>query len=330
MSHQRLTRIFALGLLFVAPVRAQQEVCPHRSIPVNVLTQDGKIVTGLDAANFRGSYRHKPVRILSATTDAQPRRILVLLDSSGSMMEARDDWTVVLNVGDALVTHMPPQAQIGLAAFALKIDRSVELTSNRQELKQELTELRRGRKLFPKGQRKTALWDAIQSSLATFGAPQEGDVIYVISDGEDNSSKTDPSTLERTLSWTGVRLFALELYDAEVADIDDISVEGASARHFVDLVTTTGGVAVGLPRDQQAYGYALADKSGKPTLLGKNLALQLQEITAFERLEIELPEPVDKPRDWDLKVTNLGEFKARNLTVVYPRKLTPCPATAGK
>lgn len=328
MSHQRLTGVFALGLLFVAPMRAQQDVCLHRSIPVNVLTQDGKIVTGLDAASFRGSYRHKPVRILSTTRDEQPRRILMLLDSSGSMTEHRDDWTVVLNIADAVVTHMPPQTPIGLAAFAVKIDRSVELTSNRQKLEQELTELRRGSKLFPKGPRKTALWDAIQSGLAMLGAPQEGDVIYVISDGEDNSSKTNPPVLERTLLSAGVRLFALELYDAEFAD--EIMEGSTGPQHLVDFVTTTGGLPLILPRNQQAYGYALADKSGKPTLLGRSLALQLQQITAFERLEIELPEPIDKPRDWDLKVTNLGEFKARNLTVVYPRKLLPCPASAGK
>jgi von Willebrand factor type A domain len=322
--------LFASAGLCAAPLRAQQDPCMQRSLPVYVLTSDGGAVTGLGPTNFEGSYRQKPVHIVSAAIDGQPRRVLLLLDSSGSMFSSpRDDWNLALHVAGILLTQFPPQTPIGVAVFADRMDRAVGLTTDRQQVEQELAELRAGRKLFPAGPRSTALWDAIRGGLAMFGTPQQGDVIYVITDGQDDSSRTEPTALERMLLSAGVRVFALELFDAGFP-----RGKSHGTQDFIEFVTTTGGFALSPTRAQNVGSggdsYALTGKSGQPTRLRMSLALQLQQIMAFERLDIELPEPLDKPHEWDLKVTNLGELKTRSVSVIYPRKLLPCSATAAK
>lgn len=327
MSPQCLSLLLGLAVLCDAPLCAQQDACMQRSISVNVLTIDGKMVTGLDAANFQASYRHKPVRIVSATMDTQPRRIVVIIDASGSMLGPTADWNLALNVADELLAHIPRENSIALVVFSSQIERTIELTTDRKKLIDELAVLRSARKVMQKDKnRRTALWDAIHESVTLFGSPREDDVIYVISDGEDNSSHIRREELGRFLLSSGVRLFALELADPEfVSD----GLTGAVS-DFQDLVRDTGGFGVLLERKTEPTypSYALADSRGKPTRLALELRLQFRQIVAVYRLGVELPESVDKPREWELKVTSLGKFKARNLRVFYPRKLVPCRVTA--
>lgn len=49
-------------------------------------------------------------------------------------------------------------------------------------------------------------------------------------------------------------------------------------------------------------------------------------MTTFYRLEIELPQEVDKPREWRLELVPREGFKVKDLRVVYQRKLLPCEA----
>lgn len=82
-------RRWACVLLFVMlvglPLHAQTAQPERRTIAVSVLDKGGKAVHGLTAENFRGEFRGQAVRILSATEDSSPRRIAIVVDTSGSM-----------------------------------------------------------------------------------------------------------------------------------------------------------------------------------------------------------------------------------------------------
>src|SRR2546428_12528825 len=77
-----LPGIVAAGLLLEA--LAQETPCLRRTVMASV-TLAGQPVASVPTSSFKGEFRGKPVRILSATRDLGPRRIVVLLDASASM-----------------------------------------------------------------------------------------------------------------------------------------------------------------------------------------------------------------------------------------------------
>ena len=63
---------------------------PSRSILVNVLDRDGNAIRDLTKDSFHVKINKQPVVVLGADYDLAPRRIVVLLDMSGSMGGRRD------------------------------------------------------------------------------------------------------------------------------------------------------------------------------------------------------------------------------------------------
>lgn len=318
-----------LGCLCVAPVYAQQEACQHRTIPVSVARNDDFPVPPLSKTNFEGTYRKNPVRITSAAASYEPPRVVLLIDVSGSMRASRSEsnWNFMVDIAEDLLSRMPLAAEVGLGFFSDELKPVASPTTDRQALKYELEDLRSRTRPFGR----TALLAAVLDSLKMFDAPHLGDIIYVITDGEDNKSKVTINQVAQTLNETGVRLFAflfqgLGLYASR-------GPVGASGPIDVLRVTvSTGGSAIGFSTfykdaylagspDQDA---ALVDKSGKPTRLGLGLRAQYRQMLSFYRVDIDLPETVDKPREWKLDLVGLDKFQLDNVVLNYPHLLVPC------
>lgn len=319
--------ILALGAFSSLSLRAQENDCARRWVPVNVVSHDGKILTGLQPSSFQGFFRGMPVKILSASWDEQPRRVLILLDSSGSMTKPETVRGLALNVADQVATQMPQTTQVGLAVFSKKINQTVNFSTDRQAFHKELMEMAADTNPSPKGQGVTALRDAIFGSLSLFGRSQEGDVLYVISDGGENASHIPSGRLKQAILDTRIRVFAMLAVDP---DPRGTTMEETTGREELeDLVDSTGGFSVGFDRKSGKSYFPAADlfsdKSGKPTQLALDLSQQFRRIVGFYRLQVELPEPVDKPRQWDLKLADPKQLKSA--VPVYPRTLTPCSAS---
>ena len=85
-------------------IQAQQDHCLNRTIAVNVLSEDVHVVEGLSAKNFRGKVHGHPVEIVSVNRDSGPRRIVIVLDASGSM---RDFWRSETSAAEGLLEIHP-------------------------------------------------------------------------------------------------------------------------------------------------------------------------------------------------------------------------------
>jgi hypothetical protein len=72
-------------------VFAQDDACLHRKIPVTVIDRSSAPVGGMAVSDFRGDLRGKRVQILSLQSDMQSRRVVILLDVSGSMLQTELD-----------------------------------------------------------------------------------------------------------------------------------------------------------------------------------------------------------------------------------------------
>jgi hypothetical protein len=95
-----------LAMLLWLPAHAQSVSQPERrTIAVSALDKDGKTVTGLTAADFRGDFRGQPVKILSAELDTNPRRIALVVDMSASLRESKP-WTCLWSAADDFVTTL--------------------------------------------------------------------------------------------------------------------------------------------------------------------------------------------------------------------------------
>src|SRR5579862_8463472 len=60
--------------------------CESRTIAVNVLDHEGNIVTDVKPTEFRAEFRGRPLEILSSSKSSAPRRVVVLVDLSGSLI----------------------------------------------------------------------------------------------------------------------------------------------------------------------------------------------------------------------------------------------------
>ena len=89
-------RAFAIVLLFSPILQAQLNPdCLKRTLVVNVRDRTGKLVEGLNSSSFRASLQGQQVRISSAIVRNGPRRIVLLVDASGSVNKENHEWDTV-------------------------------------------------------------------------------------------------------------------------------------------------------------------------------------------------------------------------------------------
>jgi hypothetical protein len=296
-------------------VLAQEDACLHRTLAVNVLDDNDALIAGLAAGDFKASLGKQPITIVSAKPNAVPPRVVIVLDASRSMIENKLDWDYDLRAARTMLRDLPKDASVGLALFSAKIELNIPPTQDRQKLVAELNRLATGERAFPKGSRRTALWDALNAVASDFDPPRVGDSIYVITDAGDNVSVIHAGALKKTLLEKGIRLFALSLQMEFSGPPTDSSPGG---RDLKDLINSTGGAGVSVNDDP------LVPTSGTahdPIQLGILLAAQIRQVFAYYEVEVELLTQFDKPRDWKLEAALANKRHAR---VIYPGVLLPC------
>jgi VWA domain containing CoxE-like protein len=298
--------LVATLLWLVAPAavfgNAQQDACRQRSIQLRVIDRMSQIVTDLDPSHFAASCHGKPVRIVSITPNRAPRRVFVLLDASGSM-EPVHKFT--FDVAEELLNDLPAGTQVAAVAFATKAAGNWTFSTDRDALREQLEALRNERHLEKELKGYTALLSTMEQSLSAFGEPQDGDSLYVISDGEDNASTVSWQKFDAMAIQHRIRVFAMRV---EWFGGRGPTPEGLE-NHLQDIVASTGGASVVARVDrgkcwQQSCNEPLRDSTGKPTRRESELDLQARVMMSGSKMQIELPERAGKKRDWDLRFSD--------------------------
>lgn len=307
---------------------AQDPSCLHRQVPVNLVDHWGYPQREIETATLRGDFRGKPVDILKVTKDARPRRIIILLDTSGSMLETENrKWTLALQVAGDAAAFLPPDSEVALDTFAEKIEETVDFAKGRNAVAEKIIALKAGIKTAHSNLRTTGLWDSLLGALDRFGRSQPGDVVYLISDGADNTSKTKPQAVEAAYVRGGVRLFSFILITESTLGLTNPDEVGGAST-LQEITRSTGGNIIFLPSGGKLMlrNFSLDDKS--KAALAYVLGGIYRQMKEFYWLEITLPQQVDKPRDWMLKLANLPDTKRKDLQLRYPPKLFPCSQPA--
>jgi hypothetical protein len=290
-----------LGCLCVLPVFAQQDACQQRTIPVSVETKDGTPAPELSSADLEGTYQHKAVHIKLVAFEPTLPRIILLLDTSGSMQGTQND---ALDIAEELLSKIPPATEVGLAFFAKDLQPVALPTSDHQKVMIQLEGLRKSPISYKGG---TALWASILDSLKMLGSPRVGDAIYLISDGGNNSGKLTEDQVAATLIRSGVRLFGLT--SPSTPRVQVLLMEADSWVYMQQMIENTGGTNVFL------YNRLT---------IKHDLDEQRRQLIGFSQVDIDLAENVDKPREWKLAMSGLLKSQRDNLVLKYPHVLVPC------
>jgi hypothetical protein len=314
--------VLALCFLLVARAFAQESSCLHRTLPLSVEDAKGLAIQGLAPADFQAKLRDAPVRILSIVPDDRPRRIVILLDASGSMAAK---WGRVLVPASALAETSLPNTELALLIFGTEIYEQIGFSEGHRSVALRLRQLGKGSKDAKKLVRgKTALYDSLLAGLQLLRTPTSADILYLISDrGGDNASHAHFNEVARRLTSSGVRLFVSLVVDGS-GYRTRTPEEARGPTDMNDLVRRTGGEIID--------PFGIGGYIGMGGYIDAKMMEQISEaLNTFHYnmlhanlVEVELPGPLGRNRSWELKPSAENKKRWKDVRIVYPEELEPC------
>ena len=284
--------------LFATRLCAQTASCFQRSVSVNILMQGTK-TQELMASELAAKLGKDQVKILSVLPGEPPHRVIVLLDSSGSVLSSPFAWQAYLAMARNLLTNLPEGTPATLVVFADLIDMKIPVTDDRAKLESQFKTLETGWGYFRKP-RASAIWDAMKATSDMFGEPREGDVLYVLSDGGDNASYIKFKDVETNFRSKPIKLQLISIR------VEAPSHAGAEAlQKLKNLAMETGG--------------ATTEISGK-----SKLQSIFQAVPRFYRMEIEVPARLKNTEKSTVTVTGAT---IEGTDVKYSGRLASCSGT---
>ncbi len=239
-SPEKSIALLSLVLFAVQPTIGQGDPnCEQRTVIATVADARGVVQADLTSDNFKVIYKGGVTKLLHATYSKGPRRIVLLLDVSGSMSGFASGkskkWQVAREAASELIAALPPGSKASLMTFSEKADIKSALSPDLRPIQDWLnSEAAQHPESF---HGRTALYAAVQSALAQLEPTEPGDAIYVITDGGENASRVSESKLECALGSSGVRVFAL-IVPEEFGSFED---ERGGWVELLDLSKHSGG-----------------------------------------------------------------------------------------
>jgi len=275
----------------------------ERTVIVTARGDSGKALSyTLQAADLRGKINDKPMQILAATKPANPRRVVLVLDASGSMA---GKWLRLVEFGAEIVHESPSSTEFALVIFADKELRRVEFGKTGPEM---ITEIMSFKNVNPSG--KTPLRDAIWEAVSMFQPNREGDTIVVVSDGGDNQSKVSPRRLREAMWSRGIRVMF-----AQVVDHFATQPEHIDNRDAASLSQSSGG-----------FLFPIED----PRVLPNTAQEIASRIESYLALRVALPTALEKEASIHLEAVDSSGRKRKNVELGFPEKLLPCASLTSR
>jgi VWFA-related protein len=178
--------VAALALLLPAPVAAQRQVFSARTLAVRVdvlVTDRGRPVAGLQAADFELRDNGVPQRVEVIDADQVPIQAILALDTSASIQGSRQP--ALISSGEALLDGLKPVDRAGLVTFSHSIISKIPPTTDLDAIRAAL------RDLTPDG--RTSIMDGVYVALTSTLDQSLRSLIVVCTDGGDTTSWLQPS-----------------------------------------------------------------------------------------------------------------------------------------
>lgn len=292
---------FVLAALLEAGSLAAQLSCPA-TVPVIAFSNRTETLTVND---FRATTKGYEISIRAVDLPPSARRILFVLDRSGSMTSSK--LLADQAVGEALFA-VPVDDTVAFLVFAGEYSKQTDFM-NLESLKERLPGILSWK---PDNRSKgpdTPLWDNIGRALQMLTPHRPGDVIIVISDGNNNLGRLSHEQVQDELGKAGVPVLAVIKSDPYA-----VTPQEKAGPIFLDALAraTGGGVS------------QLQGQLNRPD----QMILQLEH---QYNLELEVTptrgsmKPAQKIQKWQLRLKS-PEIR-RSISLSYPSSLYPCAAT---
>lgn len=323
--------------IFVAPSKAQTDPCSHWSALVSAANRDWIAIDGLQPADFTAESHGKPVQIVSVTPGDQPRRVVILLDSSGSVANDASPqgspgaWKLSLSLALNIATSKLDHTELALIVFNEKVREELDFSAGQPKIAARLRQIANDpnyENANVKG--RTALRDAAAGAIKLLGPATQSGVIYAITDGGDNASKSTEKELREKLTQGGTRFFAAMVITPlgiqnQYRSRTPEELEGFDA--LPRFAADTAGAA---------FGPVMADSSGSVTVfdsdpssratVGDLLANFYRTIAHGYRVELELPRRPAKWSTWKLEPSKSLRSRFKDIRLGFTREIPPCEA----
>ena len=315
-------------VLCIHPVEAQEQPCTTRKLPVSFRDPQNLPLQNFSVSDLEAKVHGKPVKIVSLEADPRPHRLVLILDSSGSMGSVEDE-PPLWNLGMSLARHLfevnGPRAQFAMLVFNDQVTDEIDFSQGNSVVGEKLRQIAENRdfvKTHIKG--KTALRDAILQAISMLDHPTSADAVYVLTDGGDNASHNSVEGLNRRLAVSSVRVFAV-LLNRNHPYRNRIPEEEIGPQDLAEIAHKSGGEIL-TAAEWRGKQVALSANADAKVKSAEMLSRLYETIFQDRLLEVELPFPLKTNEHWDLKLSDAARHKWKNVQIIYPDTLTGCNA----
>lgn len=316
MKKQLLFTSILLGCGFLSQAQPAPKQ-PASLLLVNVLDRNGNALRDLTKDNFRVKVNGRPTALLAAYYGLAPRRIVVLLDMSGSMTGVKDDnkWRIAREAVDVLLAETRVDVPVALLTFSSEVRNRFDFSQGRPSvaafLKQGPSQQSDNKPM------KTALFDAVLAAAKLLEPARPGDTIYAITDGGDNSSHISETDTKKRLVESQIRLFVFLLAEPILTE-----EERSGAESLIKLARDTGGFVFGVASrpgaaSTPAYDY---NEQTRENIRLCTQALNIQ-VNGFYTLQLVVPVQPGKGGKVSLEIVDGSGKVRKDVALTYPRAL---------
>jgi len=297
-----------LGLIFALLGSCSAQECSSIVFPLNVFTKNGLAVQGVVPDRLLVQVHDEPAKINRFSLDTSPRRVVLLLDTSGSMAGIKhNEWEFAVNLALFAINTIPSDASISVGSIGEKSQFGDFGDHAQAEARvRALTEKSFGGH--------TPLFDSIHQALGKLSTPHFGDVVYLVTDGGNNASKLDEQAILSELARHDTRVFALLL----TRIVTYTREERIGPSLIGELVHKTGGHLTIVP--------APPISRTRQTLLFKTAPLVRWQIGNSYRMVVALAEPIKEPASVKIRYTGPDKELGKSFRWVYPSLIGCHPA----
>jgi Mg-chelatase subunit ChlD len=294
----------------------QAPIQSTRSLIVNVLDRNGNAVRDLTKDSFRVKVNGHPAAIVAASYDLSPRRIVVLLDMSGSMSggaEQSKKWRIAREAVEEFLVETPADVQVALVTFSSKVHNVIELSLDRSSIE---AWLKHGSSERSDIKGTTAFYDAAVAAAKLLQPARDGDAIYAITDAGDNRSHVLPADARRLLLRAGIRLFLFLFSEPNPFEQDRVD-------SVLKLARETGGFVFGVTGKRGLHIFDFNYNDGESTRDRIKLytrALNIQ-INGFYTVRCDTPAPEKKLSKISIEVVDGSGKVNKDIAWTYQRVL---------
>ena len=271
----------------------------EKNQPLAVSTSDIRVKIG-EAVIAQESVKVVPLNV--------PPRTVIVLDMSGSM---RERWDASIMSALGLVKASGPTVPIGLVAFNEKLA-TIPISVEHAEIEHELLA---AQAIRPQG--RSAVLDAIEFALRMLTPGRAGDVLFIVSDGADNHSRSKYRLLEQEIMRSRTRVFLVAPTSDGATDPEEIM----GPADLIALAKESGGEIFRLdptfPSKEPGRSKQMAEFLG---VLNNRL---YQKLLRPELIQVTIPSNSERNLNLRVEAVENGRF-GKSMRVIAPTKIYPC------